>query len=76
MASLGSFNLKGQTTAGTDGTATGIIATQLVSIDSDGFLRWTDATGKSHALPISGELSALLKVLLTGTDGLTAKLFT
>jgi hypothetical protein len=75
MASLFSGKMSGRTAATVDGTATGIIATVTVSLDSDDMLRWTDANGDAHAVKVHGEVAALLTALFTGAGGITQKLF-
>lgn len=72
MAQIYSFKLTGRTSASVDGTATGLIATVAVSYDSDGFLRWTDASGIARAVPVNSEVAVLLNTLFTGTGGIDA----
>jgi hypothetical protein len=71
MAKLNDFKITGRTSATTDGTATGLIATQVVEYHDDGSLRFT-INGIIHRIQPSASLNALLKVLFTGTGGVAA----
>ena len=75
MAVLYNFKVSGRTSASTDGTATGLISTNAVTIDSDGFLRFTDSTGRPRSFSIGsdgGDISAFVKLLFTGVGGVDA----
>ncbi len=66
------FKMSGRTSASTDGTATGIIATKTVEWLPDETLRYTDANGVVSIIPVDGPLAALLIDLFTGTGGIDA----
>jgi hypothetical protein len=66
MAVLHSFKLQGQT------SADAAIATVEVTLDTDGMLRFTDARSVVRAIPLNGDLAALIKDLFTGTGGYEA----
>jgi hypothetical protein len=66
MAVLHSLKLRGMTSA--DAT----IATVEVTLDTDGMLRFTDARSVARAIPLNGDLAALIKDLFTGTGGYEA----
>jgi hypothetical protein len=66
MAVLHTFKLQGQTNADV------AIATRTVTLDTDGMLRFTDARSVKRAIPLNGDLAALIKDLLTGTGGYEA----
>lgn len=51
------------------------VATLDVTLDSDGFIRWTDANGDKHQLCIAGEIGNLLTTVFTGVNGITHTLF-
>lgn len=65
MATLQTFKVQGQTTGDV------AIATKTVTIDSDGYVRFTDAQGYMRAMQMSGDLARFMKEVLTGTNGLT-----
>lgn len=66
MATLQSFKIQGQTTADV------AIATKTVTIDSDGFLRYSDSSSHPRSIRMTGDVGRFLKEILTGTNGLTA----
>lgn len=72
MSALHSLKVTGRTSASTDGTATGLIATKSITIDSDGFLRFTDASGKARAIPMRGDFAVFVREVFTGTGGIAA----
>jgi hypothetical protein len=51
------------------------IASQDITFDGTGRLRWTDANGVEHSIPVNGKLAELLEVLFTGTGGTTHVFF-
>jgi hypothetical protein len=62
--------IQGQTAAGA------AVGTQNpVTINGDGTLRFTDARGVPHIIPIRGSLGALLDVLFSGAGGYTTGRF-
>lgn len=75
MAQVFSGKLSGRTAASVDGTATGIIATLTVSLDGDGWLRWTDAGGNARSVQVAGPVAELLSILLTGVGGAGVSFF-
>lgn len=75
MSVIYTGKLSGRTSSSADGSATGIVATRTVTLDSDGWLRWSDANSKPRALQVSGDLGELLTFLFTGTNGITHALF-
>jgi hypothetical protein len=70
MAQLYSFKIQGQTSGGA------AIATLVVSYDSDGFLRFTDANGDKKWVEVEngcgGDVASLLKEIFTGAGGFDA----
>lgn len=67
MATLYTFDIQGQTTASVAiGTVTDI------TIDSDGFFRFTDSDGNARAIKIEGDFGRLVKQLYTGASGFDA----
>ena len=63
MSIIYSGKLQGQTSGGI------AIATKDITLDSDGYLRWTDSTGRPRSEQISGDLSRLLKEVFAGAVG-------
>jgi hypothetical protein len=66
MAVLHSLKIRGLTAA--DAT----VATVSVTLDTDGMLRFTDARSVKRAIPLEGDLAALIKDIFTGTGGYEA----
>jgi hypothetical protein len=64
MSAVYTFKIRGLTS----GSAT--IATLDVTIDSDGMLRFTDTNSQPRAIPVKGDVAALLKEIFTGASGL------
>lgn len=77
MAIRLSLKVTGFTAAGALGTATGVLATQAVTLDTDGSVRFTDGQGNKRCINPSADVNALFEVIFTGTGGLAAadKLF-
>jgi hypothetical protein len=69
MAALHSFKISGRTSASTDGTAAGIIATKAVEYHDDGSLRFTTAAGEAVIMQPTADLNKLLKLIFVGTGG-------
>lgn len=66
MATLQSFKIQGQT------TADAAIATKTVTIDSDGFLRFSDSNSRPRSVALTGDVGRLIKEILTGTGGIAS----
>lgn len=70
MAQLYSFQIRGLTAGGAT------INTVAVSYDSDGFVRFTDLTGRPRSVMVANNgdegMSALLKMIFTGASGFDA----
>ena len=69
MAKLHDFKVSGRTSASTDGTAAGIIATKAVEFHDDGTLRFTTAAGRPVIIQPTADLNELFKIIFTGTGG-------
>lgn len=69
MAALHSWKISGRTSASTDGTAAGIIATHAVEYHDDGSVRFTTTAGEAVVMQPSANLNKLLKLIFTGTGG-------
>lgn len=72
MAALYTLKLRGL-----DSTGALTIATLDVTVDSDGMVRFTDAAGTKHSIPMRGSFARLVKATLQGTNGIasTAPMF-
>lgn len=69
MAKLHDFKITGRTSASTDGTAAGLIATKAIEFHDDGSIRFTTAAGKAVILNPNADLNELLKLIFVGTGG-------
>jgi hypothetical protein len=67
--------VSGRTSASTDGTATGIIATKSIELWDDGILRYSDGNGRARSVQLNGDLMRLFKEMFTGTGQPTARFF-
>lgn len=56
-------------------SAAAALATQAIELWDDGWMRWTDANGDRHSLPISGDLAALIRVIFVGAGAPTQSFF-
>jgi len=63
MSAIYTFKIQGQT------AAAAAIATEDVTIDGDGMLRFTDDNGDPRAIPVEGDFAKLCEKIFTGAGG-------